>query len=485
MSNIGVIPVAGRGLRLLPYTENTPKALFEIGGQTLLDRNLDILVNKLHLRKIYIIHGHLGQQILDTLASRHRPGVDIEYLECSDPSVGLAHGLLLLKEKIHEPFTVILGDELYLDSNHESLLPYYSRPIDAVCGYLDTRDEAQIRQNYALDIRDERIARLEEKPTAITNNRLGCGTFIFSPIIFEYIAKTSASSRYGKVELIDAINLLAQERGQVFAAQLQANYCNINYARDYIRATHLYRKRHHGEYKTSLVIPAYNEEASLQHVLREFAGHVDEIVVAAHAGSTDKTIEIAKNGAHVTLVRHFRGYGDALRQGMDAATGDILILVEADGSFSADDLPKLLSYLEDADMVIGTRTTKQMILQGANMSTVLRWGNLLAAKFMQLFWFSWENRFTDLGCTYRVLWRECYNIIRSDLHEDGPAFSPEMMVEVIRIKRKLIEIPVTYRPRLGGVSKHSGSWPHIIRTALSMLGMIIRKRIHYALQSVR
>jgi len=59
---------------------------------------------------------------------------------------------------------------------------------------------------------------------------------------------------------------------------------------------------------------------------------------------------------------------------MENATGDIFILVEADASFTAHDLPKILEYMRDADMVIGTRTTRQMIEQGANMDSFSQMG---------------------------------------------------------------------------------------------------------------
>src|SRR5690606_3800394 len=122
MIDIGVIPAAGRGLRLIPYTENTPKTLFEIGGKTLLERNIDILINQVKVKKIYIIHGYLGQQIIDAMAKYHFPGITIEYIECPEPEMGLASGLLLLKDIIFKPFVVLLGDELYLKSNHNVLL---------------------------------------------------------------------------------------------------------------------------------------------------------------------------------------------------------------------------------------------------------------------------------------------------------------------------------------------------------------------------
>lgn len=475
MINIGVIPAAGRGLRLTPYTENTPKTLFEVGGLTLLERNIDILVHKVRVRKIYIIYGHLGHQIIETLTRHKYPDINIEYVECTHPEIGLAKGLLLLKDKINEPFVTILGDELYLNSNHEVLSSLPLDNLNAATGYLAHGDMDQIQQNYCLEISNGWISALIEKPQHIANDLLGCGTFVFTPKIFSYIESTEPSKRSGKVELIDALNVMVQSEGHVKPVLLTGHYQNINYERDYINATHLYRKEHFRQYKTSLIIPAYNEEASLRYVIDEFSGKVDEILIAA-SYSDDNTVQIAQNSHCNTLIKKFAGYGDALKQGMAAASGDILILVEADGSFSADDLPKLLSYLHDADMVIGTRTTKQLILQGANMSGLLRWGNLLAAKYLQFLWFSPAHRFTDLGCTYRALWRECFNIIQDNLEGTGPEFSPEMMVEVIRAKRKIIEIPVTYRPRIGGESKHSQNWLGIIKTAIRMLGLITRKR---------
>jgi hypothetical protein len=64
----------------------------------------------------------------------------------------------------------------------------------------------------------------------------------------------------------------------------------------------------------------------------------------------------------------------------------VIVLTEADGSFRASDLPKLLAYLPDCAMVLGTRTTRQMVQQGANMDRSLRWGNVAMAKLLELFW---------------------------------------------------------------------------------------------------
>ncbi len=471
-----MIPAAGRGLRLSPYTEDTPKVLFEIGGLTLLERNIAIMRDQLKLKKIYIILGHLGHQISERFGDGQELGVELEYVHCQNPEKGLAQGLLLLKDIISQPFVMMLGDELYLNSNHDQMPGEIIGDYAAVCGYKLTGDVTEIKANYSLEISDDKVNRLIEKPQLVENNYLGCGTFIFKPSIFAAIENTKASAQSGKVELIDAVNQLVQSGDKVQPFFLRGGYKNINYNVDYISATHLYRKLHFDEYKTSLVIPAYNEAASLGYVIDEFDGHVDEIVVAA-SYSTDDTVEIAQAKATRVIVDKFDGYGDALRAGMDAASGDIIILVEADASFSVDDLPRLLSYLRDADVVMGTRTTKQMIQQGANMDGFLRWGNVMAAKVLQILWLSQEPRFTDLGCTYRGIWKECYSVIRPNLTAKGPEFSPEMMVETMKAKRKVVEIPVTYRPRIGGESKHSGDKLNVLKTGSKMLWLIFRKWI--------
>lgn len=228
----------------------------------------------------------------------------------------------------------------------------------------------------------------------------------------------------------------------------------------------------------SLVIPAYNEEATIAQVVAEFRQEplLDEILVVDN-NCRDRTAELARDAGARVVPESRPGYGAALAAGMDAARGDLLVLCEADGSFRARDLVKLLVYLQDAGMVMGTRTTRQMVQQGANMRFLLRWGNVFMAKFLQLLWLRpHEPRFTDVGCTYRALTRETWQRIRPLLRETGPAFSPEMMCAALQTRTRVIEIPVTYSPRLGGESKHSDTLGRQIRTAWKMFKTICRKR---------
>ncbi|MCA8954659.1 MAG: glycosyltransferase family 2 protein [Planctomycetes bacterium] len=229
----------------------------------------------------------------------------------------------------------------------------------------------------------------------------------------------------------------------------------------------------------SLVIPAYNEEVTIRGVVEDFRGNalLDEIVVVDN-NCSDRTAEFAQ-AAGARVVRESRpGYGCALRAGMDSAKGDILVLTEADGSFHARDVEKLLIYLEDAQMVMGTRTTKQMVEQGANMRFPLRWGNVFMAKFLQLLWLRpHEPRFTDVGCSFRALTSDAWRRMREQTRESGPAFSPEMMCAALQAGCRVIEVPVTYSRRAGGDSKHSDTLGRQIRTAWAMFKTICRMRI--------
>jgi glycosyltransferase involved in cell wall biosynthesis len=235
------------------------------------------------------------------------------------------------------------------------------------------------------------------------------------------------------------------------------------------------------EHNVTVVIPAYNEEATIAQVVESFRAVpcVDRVLVVDN-NCKDRTAELARAAGAEVIAESKPGYGSALRAGLDHAVktgGKMLVLTEADGSFSAEDIWKLLSYLPDCRMVLGTRTTRQMVEQGANMDVKLRWGNVAMAKLLELFWY-WphEPRLTDVGCTYRALWAETWTQIQSRTREAGPAFSPEMICAAYQVGLRVIEIPVHYGARLGGTSKHSESFRKVAKTALMMFRTICRKR---------
>jgi dTDP-glucose pyrophosphorylase len=471
---VAVLPAAGQGVRAYPRTVHIPKVLLEVGGKPLLQRNLELARDELGIREFVLLVGHLGEQVRRLFGDGSQLGVQVRYVEVGDPGAGLAKGLLRARHLVDEPFLTVLGDELYIGSNHRALWPQ-PEPWEAVCAVIETDDPRQITKNYSLVLEGDYIVDLEEKPQHLTNRLLGTGTYLFKPSIFSAIERTPPSLRSGRVELTDAIRTLAHDPMPVRSFLLEGDYFNVNTIEDRNSADYAVRCREFERYRVSVVIPAWNEEGSIGAVVGDFAPHVAEVVVADNE-STDATAEIARSLGARVITTKLRGYGDALRTGMNGATGDILVLVEADHSFRAKDLGKLLEFMKDADMVIGTRTTRQMIEQGTNMRGVVRWANIVFGKLIEALWWSQEPRFTDVGCTYRAIWRDVYETTRPRLVGTGPEASPELMIEMLRQRRRVIEIPVSYYPRLAGKSKHSDSYRSLAKTALEMLRLIVRKR---------
>jgi glycosyltransferase involved in cell wall biosynthesis len=254
---------------------------------------------------------------------------------------------------------------------------------------------------------------------------------------------------------------------------LTGTYFNVNTIDDYHDAQYALRASRFAGKRISMVIPAYNEEASIGYVVRDFKPLVHEVLVVDNS-SQDRTSEVAAAaGARVERVR-LTGYGDTIRHGLDRAAGDILVVVEGDFSFRSRDLARMLEYLKEADMIVGTRTTREM--QGANMKGPVRWGNVIVAKGVEALWWSKQPRFTDVGCTYRALWKDTWRVLAPYIKSVGPDLSPEMMVAALALDQRIIEIPVSYRRRIAGESKHSANCIRIARTALLMLKAILRWR---------
>ena len=140
---IGVIPAAGRGVRAYPKTSYMPKPMVFVGGKPILQWNIEIMRDQVGIREIYLIVGHLREQIQDYFGGGSSLGVTIRYV-IQEGHAGIGAAIGLLKDRIREPFLVILGDEMYADSNHRELTAKIPHEYDAVCGLLEVTDRQRI-----------------------------------------------------------------------------------------------------------------------------------------------------------------------------------------------------------------------------------------------------------------------------------------------------------------------------------------------------
>ena len=223
------------------------------------------------------------------------------------------------------------------------------------------------------------------------------------------------------------------------------------------------------------MIPAYNEEKGLPLTLTDFLlrPEIDEIIVIDN-NSNDKTAEVARKLGVKVIHESRQGYGWALRKGLQAASGELIMLTEADATFQSIDVPRLLSYTSDYDFVIGTRTATDWVEPSANMGLFLVAGNIFIAKMLGLLYNCLS--LTDVGCTFRVLTRDLVHRILPQLTGQGASLSPEMMVCALKSGARMKEIPVHYGARVGE-AKITVSKSKAFKNGLDMLWVVFSRLV--------
>lgn len=473
-----VIAAAGHGSRLLPLTASTPKCLLPIAGEPILGRLVRMAREDLGVEEVVVLVGGLGEAVRGWLGDGERFGVRVRYLHNPSPEKGLGDGIARVEGEVPTPFVLLLGDEVYHGSNHAELPALAaSRDADAVVGVRREPDPRVIARTCSATLQGGALVGLEERPERVDGPWMGTGTYLIGPAVFDSLRRTPPSRRTGRRELTDALDRLARDGGTVLPFELRGEYVNVNRIEDLRAARSVVRTASFPTCRRSLVIPAYEEEDSVAFVVREFRPWVDEVLVV-DGGSRDATAREAEAAGARVLTLSPGGYGAAIAHGLDHASGEVLIVAEADGTFRARDLGRLLETLKDADMVVGTRTAPPWIEHNARMDPPQRWANVAVAGLLGALWRSEGSgtRLTDVGCTYRALWRDVWEEVRGHVRGVGPEFSPEMMIEVLRARRRLAEVPVHYAPRIGGRSKHSAGYAPLAHTALRMLRTIGERR---------
>src|SRR3989338_5101797 len=227
--------------------------------------------------------------------------------------------------------------------------------------------------------------------------------------------------------------------------------------------------------KITEVLPTYNEKKSKRKCIDDFSllGIIDEIIVVNNNAVKGTSGEIAGTKA-IEIAEPVQGYGAAIRRGLSQAKGDYVVVCEPDGTFAARDLHKLLSYIQDFDFVIGTRTTNTLIWEGANMGFFMKWGNYFLGKMVE-FLFN-TTQLTDVGCTYRIIKRKALAKISKQFQSNGSYFGLEMLILVIKNNTPFTQIPENYKEKMGE-SSVTGSKFKAIALAVQMFGLILRERL--------
>lgn len=214
----------------------------------------------------------------------------------------------------------------------------------------------------------------------------------------------------------------------------------------------------------SVVIPCLNEEATVAACVTKAINALGRMglrgeVIVADNGSTDGTARVAAHAGARVIREGRRGYGSAYLAGFRAAKGLYLVMGDGDNTYDFEEVPRFLKplLLRQADVVIGDRL-RGNILPGA-MPWSHRWiGNPILSGLLRLLF---RARVSDAHCGLRAFTREAWDRMR--LGALGMEFASEMVVSALRERLRIVEMPITYYPRVGE-SKLQGvrdAWRHV------------------------
>lgn len=191
----------------------------------------------------------------------------------------------------------------------------------------------------------------------------------------------------------------------------------------------------------TVIVPVYNEKEAVQKVVSDVASalkQIDHEIIVVDDGSTDGSREILKSIGKIKLIENEEnfGYGASIKIGLNSAAGDIIAIIDADGTYPADQLPSMLAELNANQMVVGTRKPLPPL-------------NRLAKLILKsLVWLLTRRHVPDLNSGLRIFRRE---IAEKFLHllPDGYSFTTTLTIACLVNRYNTSYVPIKYNPRHG------------------------------------
>lgn len=202
----------------------------------------------------------------------------------------------------------------------------------------------------------------------------------------------------------------------------------------------------------SIVIPAYNEAEGLGNVLKEIkkalvASSWEHEIIVVDDGSTDDTYEILKGISNIKLLKHDtnRGYGAALKTGIENAEHDLILIMDGDGSYPPDEIPSLLEHAPTHAMVVGARTGKNVKIP--LLRRPAKYLLSLLANYLS------GMKIPDINSGLRVFRKEIAKKFM-DILPQGFSFTTTLTLACISNNYSVKYVPINYYSRKGKSTIH-------------------------------
>ena len=233
---VGLIPAAGGGTRLYPFSRAVPKEMYPILGKAVIEHSIENL-KKGGIEDIFIIVGYQKGALMDYIGDGSLYGVNVAYIYQTRRK-GIAHAILQSKRWINQPFVTLLGDS-FIEPKEEiqRIIKLHRRkkPVATVLlfrvedptgyGIVKLKD---LEDGYGL------VEKMVEKPSLKEAEEFKingeyyalCGLYVFEPKIFDYIEKTEPGIK-GEIQITDAIHLAVKNGEKVYGMILNGKYLDV------------------------------------------------------------------------------------------------------------------------------------------------------------------------------------------------------------------------------------------------------------------
>jgi glycosyltransferase involved in cell wall biosynthesis len=197
---------------------------------------------------------------------------------------------------------------------------------------------------------------------------------------------------------------------------------------------------------TVVIIPAYNEEKSIGRVINDIPRKLVSEVIVVNNNSKDNTESVAKNAGAVVIKETMQGYGASCLKGIEYARAlnpDVVIFIDGDYSDYPEEIGLLLKPIHDNgyDLVLGSRVLGER--EKGALPFQSRVGSIVAGFLIRLFW---GKKYTDLG-PFRAI--KFDKLLQLEMKDHWYGWTVEMQIKAVKKGLKIIEIPVSYRKRIG------------------------------------
>ena len=230
---MGVILAAGKGTRMRPFSEHWPKPILPVLGKPLMAYQLEMMA-AMGIRRVVVVIGHLGHEVVRALGDGSAYGVQIKYVE-QEEMLGIAHAVSRLEPHVDRPFFLFLGDIYFATENLPSMVERFcdGRGLGGVLACKREPNLEAIKRNFVvLTGPDGLVTRVIEKPRHPRTDLKGCGIYLFDLSFFDAVRRTPRTAMRNEYEITDSIQIFLDDGYKVEAAEVVKADMNVSYPQD-------------------------------------------------------------------------------------------------------------------------------------------------------------------------------------------------------------------------------------------------------------